>query len=132
MFFLNTYFEGEWDLTAGQRSFAGHRRACQKNLAGGNHARELHASPDCFEPDPHASCVWACGGLFRLRPPPVSSGADKTSSLLGFSVWYLDLQFLVIFVSDIPLCLGFLRDFLISTFLRYFLALIYFPWLPNE
>ena len=69
---------------------------------------------------PHAwsSCaptlhMWARGGLFRLwPPPPISSGADKTSSVLGFSVWYLDLLFLVIFVSNNPLCLGFLQDFL--------------------
>ena len=66
----------------------------------------------CFGPDPHALRVWAHGGLFRLWPPPlVLSGVDKTSDLLGFSIWYLHLLFLVIFVSDSPLCLGFLRDF---------------------
>ena len=42
----------------------------------------------------------------------MSSDADKTSGLLDFSVWYLDLLFFVIFVSNSLLCLGFLQDFL--------------------
>ena len=113
MFFLNTYFEGEWDFTASLRSFVGCQRACQKNPTAKNHMRELHLPPHYFRLDPHVSRVWAHGGLFRLWPPPlVSFGANKTFGLLGFSVWYLDLLFLVIFVSDSPLCLGFLRVFL--------------------
>ena len=55
--------------------------------------------------------VWVRGGLFQLQPPSPVSCVDKTSGLLGFSVWYLDLLLLVIFVSDSPLCLGFSRFF---------------------
>ena len=56
--------------------------------------------------------MWEHGGLFPLWPPPsMSFDIEKTSGLLCFSIWYLDLLFLVIFVSDSPLCLGFLRDF---------------------
>ena len=41
--FLNTYFEGEWDLTTGLRSFAGRRRTCHKNSVAESHVRGAHA-----------------------------------------------------------------------------------------
>ena len=57
------------------------------------------------------------GGLFLLRLPPLlSSGTNRSSSPLGFPVWFLDMLILVFFffffVFDSPLYLGFLCDFL--------------------
>ena len=54
----------------------------------------------------------ACGCVGDCPSPSMSSGADRTSYPLGFLVWYLNMLFLVVFVSDSPLYLGFLRDFL--------------------
>ena len=78
----------------------------------GFRAREAHALPRVSWTVPHALHVWARGVLFRpWAPPPRSSISDRASGTLGFSVWFLDLVVLVIFVSDNPLFLGFLLDF---------------------
>ena len=90
---------------------------------------ELHvARAATLFQDRSTHAVWERGGLFRLRPPPLmSSGAHKTFGLLCFSVWNLDLLFLVIFVSDNPLCLGFLQDFLNLYLLKVLSGPNYFP-----
>ena len=75
-FFLNTYFEGEWDLTVGLRSFVGCRRVCQQNPVAGKHTRGAHGLPLCFRLDPHVLRVGSWGTI----PTPVSSDAV----LLGF------------------------------------------------
>ena len=71
-----------------------------------------HAQSQWFKQDPHASRMWTHGGLFQLRSsPPVSFGAERTSYPPSFPVRYLDLMFLVAFLSDSSFCLGFIRDF---------------------